>query len=55
MRVINTKFKGLKIVQQKKPDFFIMFQPSLRPEYIFYELFKKKKITQLIIKPAIIG
>ena len=32
-----------------------MFQPSLRPEYIFYELCKKKNITPLIINPSIIG
>ena len=44
-----------KIVQQKKPDFFIMFQPSLRPEYIFYELCKKKNVIPLIINPSIIG
>jgi len=44
-----------KILDETKPDFFIMFQPSLRPEYIFYELCKKKNITPLIINPSIIG
>jgi len=44
-----------KILDETKPDFFIMFQPSLRPEYIFYELCKKKNVIPLIINPSIIG
>tara|TARA_Y100001936_G_scaffold225417_1_gene243871 strand:+ start:14563 stop:16059 length:1497 start_codon:yes stop_codon:yes gene_type:complete len=44
-----------KILDESKPDFFIMFQPSLRPEYIFYELCKKKNIIPLIINPSIVG
>ncbi len=44
-----------KILDESKPDFFIMFQPSLRPEYIFYELCKRKNVTPLIINPSIIG
>jgi len=38
-----------KILDETKPDYFIMFQPSLRPEYVFYELCKKKNIIPLII------
>jgi len=44
-----------KILDETQPDFFIMFQPSLRPEYIFYELCKKKNVKPLIINPSIIG
>ena len=44
-----------KILDETKPDYFIMFQPSLRPEYVFYELCKKKNIIPLIINPSIIG
>ena len=44
-----------KILDETKPDFFIMFQPSLRPEYIFYELCKKKNVIPLIINPSIMG
>lgn len=43
------------ILDEIKPDFFIMFQPSLRSEYIFYELCKKKNVIPLIINPSIIG
>lgn len=44
-----------RILDETKPDFFIMFQPSLRPEYIFYQLCKKKNVIPLIINPSIIG
>tara|TARA_A100001037_G_scaffold239144_1_gene218668 strand:- start:3480 stop:4919 length:1440 start_codon:yes stop_codon:yes gene_type:complete len=44
-----------KVLDESNPDFFIMFQPSLRPEYIFYEMCKKKNIIPLIINPSIIG
>ena len=44
-----------KILDETKPDYFIMFQPSLRIEYVFYELCKKKNVIPLIINPSIIG
>tara|TARA_Y100000590_G_scaffold86224_1_gene96595 strand:+ start:5273 stop:6769 length:1497 start_codon:yes stop_codon:yes gene_type:complete len=43
------------ILDEVKPDFFIMFQPSLRPEFLFYELCVKKNITPLIINPSLLG
>jgi len=43
------------ILDEVKPDFFIMFQPSLRPEFLFYELCVKKNIKPLIINPSLLG
>ncbi len=43
------------ILDEVKPDFFVMFQPSLRPEFLFYELCVKKNIKPLIINPSLLG
>ena len=44
-----------KIIDDCKPDFLVMFQPSLRHEFVFYELCKKNNIIPMIINPSFIG
>tara|TARA_B110000014_G_C20120212_1_gene593288 strand:+ start:996 stop:2486 length:1491 start_codon:yes stop_codon:yes gene_type:complete len=44
-----------KIISDCKPDFLIMFQPSLRHEYFFYEVCKQNNVKPLIINPSLMG
>jgi len=44
-----------KIINECKADFLVMFQPSLRHEFLFYELCKQNNITPLIINPSLVG
>jgi len=44
-----------EIIDQCKPDFLIMFQPSLRHEYVFYEICKQNNIIPMIINAGYIG
>ena len=43
------------IIEESKPDFLVMFQPSLRHEFVFYELCKQNNVIPLIINPSLIG
>ena len=43
------------ILQDSKPDFLIMFQPSLRHEFTFYQVCKKSGVIPIIINPSLMG
>tara|TARA_Y100001936_G_C16084489_1_gene680547 strand:- start:86 stop:1564 length:1479 start_codon:yes stop_codon:yes gene_type:complete len=43
------------IIDICKPDFLIMFQPSLRHEFVFYHICKMNGVIPLIINPSIMG
>ena len=43
------------IIDEVKPDFLIITQPSLRHSYFFYELCKKNDVIPLVINPSLLG
>ncbi len=43
------------IIDEIKPDFLIITQPSLRHSYFLYEICKKNGIKPLVINPSLLG